>query len=85
MIRPLETLSLHAHEVCSPVARGHFIERAHRVAESLELGIAGQNDILPILIPRRFTAFGIHNHGAVRLFCFSSSSTRVASINVEWA
>lgn len=30
-----------AREVCHPAAAEHFIERAHRVAESLELGIAG--------------------------------------------
>jgi hemoglobin len=30
-----------AREVCNPAAAEHFIERAHRVAESLELGIAG--------------------------------------------
>jgi hemoglobin len=35
-----------AKEVCPPVAAEHFIERAHRVAESLELGIAGQNRVL---------------------------------------
>jgi hemoglobin len=29
-----------AHEVCPPAAAHHFIERAHRIAESLELGIA---------------------------------------------
>jgi hemoglobin len=29
-----------ARELCSPKAANHFIERAHRVAESLELGIA---------------------------------------------
>jgi hemoglobin len=29
-----------AHELCPPKAAEHFIERAHRVAESLELGIA---------------------------------------------
>ena len=31
-----------AREVCPPAAAEHFIERAHRVAERLELGIAGQ-------------------------------------------
>ena len=31
-----------AREVCSPQAAAHFIERAHRVAESLELGMARQ-------------------------------------------
>ena len=35
-----------AREVCPPIAAEYFIERAHRVAESLELGIAGQNDVL---------------------------------------
>ncbi len=35
-----------AREVCPPVAAEHFIERAHRVAESLELGIAGQLRVL---------------------------------------
>ena len=35
-----------AHEVCPPAAAEHFIERAHRVAESLELGIAGQHRVL---------------------------------------
>jgi hemoglobin len=35
-----------AREVCPPVAAEHFIERAHRVAESLELGIAGVHRVL---------------------------------------
>lgn len=35
-----------AGEVCLPAAAEHFIERAHRVAQSLELGIAGQNGVL---------------------------------------
>jgi hemoglobin len=35
-----------AHEVCPPAAAEHFTERAHRVAESLELGIAGQHRVL---------------------------------------
>lgn len=30
-----------ARELCPPKAAEHFIERAHRIAESLELGIAG--------------------------------------------
>jgi hemoglobin len=29
-----------AHELCPPKAAAHFIERAHRIGESLELGIA---------------------------------------------
>src|SRR3954471_10192075 len=35
-----------AREVSPPAAAEHFIERAHRVAESLELGVAGQNRLL---------------------------------------
>jgi hemoglobin len=35
-----------AREICPPVAQAHFMERARRIAESLELGIAGQNGIL---------------------------------------
>jgi hemoglobin len=35
-----------AHEVCPPAAAAHFIERAHRIAESLELGIAGRHGVL---------------------------------------
>ena len=30
-----------AREICSPKAAEHFVERAQRIAESLELGIAG--------------------------------------------
>jgi hemoglobin len=40
-----------AHEVCPPAAADHFIARARRIAESLELGIAvSRGDALP---PRR--------------------------------
>ena len=35
-----------AHEVCSPPAAAHFVERAYRIAESLELGIARQTGVL---------------------------------------
>jgi hemoglobin len=35
-----------ADEVCPPVAAAHFVERAHRIAESLELGIATGHGIL---------------------------------------
>ncbi len=35
-----------AHEICPPVAAERFIERARRVAESLELGVASANNIL---------------------------------------
>ena len=33
-------------EVCPPAAEAHFIERARRIAESLELGVASQASIL---------------------------------------
>ncbi|WP_407664106.1 group III truncated hemoglobin [Microvirga alba] len=35
-----------AREVCPPIAAEHFIERAQRIAESLELGIARQKGVL---------------------------------------
>ena len=35
-----------ARDVCPPEAAERFIERAHRVAESLELGVAGANGVL---------------------------------------
>ena len=35
-----------AQEVCPPHAEAHFVERARRIAESLELGIAGRHGVL---------------------------------------
>jgi hemoglobin len=35
-----------AHEVCPPAAAAHFIDRARRIAQSLELGIAAGNGVL---------------------------------------
>lgn len=35
-----------ARDLCPPAAADHFIERARRIAESLELGIAGANGVL---------------------------------------
>lgn len=35
-----------ARDLCPPVAADHFIERARRIAESLELGIAGAHGVL---------------------------------------
>lgn len=35
-----------AYEVCPEAAARHFVERAHRIAESLELGIAMENGVL---------------------------------------
>lgn len=35
-----------AHEVCPPAAEAHFVERANRIAESLELGVAGHCGVL---------------------------------------
>jgi hemoglobin len=36
-----------ATELCPPPAAAHFIERAHRIAQSLELGIASSHGVLP--------------------------------------
>jgi len=38
--RWLELFAATAHEICPPAAAALFIERAHRIADSLELGIA---------------------------------------------
>jgi hemoglobin len=35
-----------ARDLCPPVAADHFIERAERIAQSLELGVAGANKVL---------------------------------------
>jgi hemoglobin len=35
-----------ARKVCPPEAEAHFVERARRIAESLELGIAGHHGVL---------------------------------------
>lgn len=41
--RWLELFEETAHDVCPPKAEAHFLERALRIAESLEFGIAGQH------------------------------------------
>jgi hemoglobin len=41
--RWLELFATTAREVCPPAAATHFLERAHRIAGSLELGIAARN------------------------------------------
>jgi len=35
-----------AREICPPEAEAHFVERARRIAASLELGIAGEQGVL---------------------------------------
>ncbi len=35
-----------AKEICPPEAEAHFMERARRIAASLELGVAGANGVL---------------------------------------
>lgn len=44
--RWLELFEATARDLCPPVAADHFIERARRIAESLELGIAGARGVL---------------------------------------
>lgn len=44
--RWLEIFVATATELCPPVAAKHFIERARRIAESLELGVANANKVL---------------------------------------
>lgn len=44
--RWLELFEATAVEVCPPQAAEHFVERARRIAASLELGVAGANGVL---------------------------------------
>lgn len=44
--RWLEIFVATANELCPPGAAKHFIERARRIAESLELGVANANKVL---------------------------------------
>jgi hemoglobin len=45
--RWLELFEQTAREVCSPSAADHFIERARRIAESLELAMANHSGVVP--------------------------------------
>ena len=44
--RWLELFEATAHELCPPVAAVHFIERARRIAASLEMGVAGGQGVM---------------------------------------
>ena len=44
--RWLELFRETARDLCPPVVASHFIERAERIAQSLELGIANANGVL---------------------------------------
>jgi hemoglobin len=46
-----------AREVCPPVAAEHFVERARRIAASLELGIANANGVM-LAVGERFRRQG---------------------------
>ncbi len=47
--RWLELFEATAHELCPPVAAVHFVERARRIASSLEMGVAsGQGVMLAV-------------------------------------
>jgi len=50
--RWLELFAATAREICPPAAAAHFIERAHRIADSLELGIAAQRGEIRAPPPR---------------------------------
>lgn len=53
--RWLELFEQTARELCPPPAEAHFVERARRIAASLELGVAGANGVL-LGIGERFRA-----------------------------
>ena len=44
--RWLDLFETTAHEICPPEAAAHFVERARRIAASLELGIAGSQGVM---------------------------------------
>ena len=44
--RWLEVFEITANEICTPVAAAHFVERARRIAASLELGVAGGQGVM---------------------------------------
>ena len=44
--RWLDLFETTAHEICPPAAAAHFVERARRIATSLELGIANGQGVL---------------------------------------
>ena len=44
--RWLELFEVTAREICPPEAEAHFVERARRIAASLELGIAGGQGVM---------------------------------------
>jgi hemoglobin len=52
-----------ASEICPPEAEAHFVERARRIAESLELGIAGRHGVL-LGRGERFSLFSTASIGA---------------------
>src|SRR6478736_10506929 len=44
--RWLELFEATAREICPPQAEAHFVERARRIAASLELGVAGAQGVM---------------------------------------
>jgi hemoglobin len=44
--RWLELFEAAANEICPPMAAAHFVERARRIAASLELGVAGRQGVM---------------------------------------
>lgn len=47
--RWLEMFAATARDICPPAAVAHFLERAQRIAESLQLGIAAAKGVIPPL------------------------------------
>jgi hemoglobin len=60
--RWLELFESTANEICPPVAAAHFVERARRIAASLELGVAGGQGVM--LAPGE--RFRLNETGAVQ-------------------
>jgi hemoglobin len=51
--RWLEIFTATARDICPPEAAAQFIERAYRIAESLELGLAARRQAMGKIIKRR--------------------------------
>jgi hemoglobin len=52
-----------SRKICTPAAVAHFNERARRIAESLELGVAGRHDVL-LRKGERFRNAALEHHEA---------------------
>jgi hemoglobin len=60
--RWLEIFAETAWDLCPPAAAAHFLDRASRIADSLELGIAARNGEIRSKPPRSTWALALARH-----------------------